>query len=100
MSSTRTVTVWVVPAVHVVDGSGEKTSLAAVAWVTVTATDVPVVSPEDVAWILRVPGVVIWHVKAATPAMALLVSVAPVEGQPSEVAARVMLAVLVVTTFP
>ena len=49
---------------------------------------------------MRVPAVVIWHVKTATPELALLVSVAPVEGQPSEVAERVMPAVLVVDRFP
>ena len=36
-------------------GSGVKASLEAVAWVTVTLVDVAVVSPEEVAWILRVP---------------------------------------------
>ena len=89
------------PAIHVVVGSGVKASLAAVVWATtVTVTDVAVVSPEDVVCILRVPAVAILQVKAATPAMALLVNVAPVEGQPSEVAERVTLAELVVARFP
>ena len=90
-----------VPAIHEVAGSGVKASLAAVVWAaTVTVTDVAVAIPEEVAWILRVPAVVIWQVKAATPAMALLVSVVPVEGQPSEVEDKVTLAELVVTRFP
>ena len=101
MSSTSTVTMWVLMAVHVVAGSGVKASLAAVVWAaTATVTDVAVVSPEEVAWILRVPAVVILQVKAAIPAVAFLVGVAPVEGQPSEVAARVTLAELVVARFP
>ena len=66
-----------------------KASSEAVAWVTVIVVDVAVVSPEDVAWTLRVPAVDIMHVKVAIPELAPLVSVAPADGQPSEVAARV-----------
>ena len=62
MSSTRTVTVWLAPAIQGLAGSGVKTSLVAVAWVTVTLVDVAVVSPVEVAWILRVPEVVILQV--------------------------------------
>ena len=54
--------------------------MEAVVWVTVTLVDVAVVSPAEAAWTLRVPAMVILHVKVACPAVALFVSVVPVEG--------------------
>ena len=100
VSSTRTVTVWVLPATHGVVGSGVKASLTPVVWLTVTVVDVAVVRPEEVAWTLRVPAVVILQEKVATPEPAFLVSVAPADGQPSEVADKVTLAELFVTRLP
>ena len=50
--------------------------------------DVAVVSPEEVAWTLRVPAMVIFR-RRRPPPSGSLVSVAPADGQPSEVAERV-----------
>ena len=94
-------TAWMLPAIHVLAGSGVKANLAAVVWATtVTVVDVPAVaSPVEVAWTLRVPAI---HLagEGGSPLSWRSASVAPADGQPSEVAETVTPAVLVVTRFP